>query len=382
MAPTKTFLIGVKPANRQLAIAILMLKHCDQLSLRCPGAKNDSAAAIGRKVSFLSRADSYRPPATRVRVRETHMSWIFMNGERVYKLKKPVQFPYLDFSTLERRAAACRAEVDLNRRLARDVYLGVVPLTENAAGYTIDGPGRTVDWLVVMRKLDENETLEAALHNHSLRRVQLERLAAVLGDFYSHARRILMDPEAYPVALYKAAVADWHILLNPHFDLPRGSIEHIAAVQRRFLTERSKVLRDRVHGRHIIDAHGDLRPEHIWLSAHFPIIDCLEFNAHLRALDALEEVAFLHLECERLGSRWAGDFIRQRLANLLRDDPSNGVFLFYRIGRAMLRARLSIAHLNDVQPRMPEKWPRLTRAYLGFAMADAKRLERFLSARQ
>ncbi|WP_456635239.1 hypothetical protein [Bradyrhizobium sp. USDA 10063] len=375
-------MIDIKPDALQLAIAILMLQRHDQPSFTRSRVENDSAAAIARKVNFLSRPDSYTPAVTAVRVRETHMSWVFMNGERVYKLKKPVRFPYLDFSTVERRAAACRAEADLNRRLAHDVYLGVVPLTENAASYAIDGSGRIVDWLVVMRKLDENDTLESALHHRNLHRPQLKRLTAVLGDFYSRATRILMDPETYPVALYKAAIADWHMLLNPRFDLPRGSIEHIAAVQRRFLTECSTVLKDRVHHRHIVDAHGDLRPEHIWLSAPFPIIDCLEFNAHLRALDALEEIAFLHLECERLGSRWAGDFIRQRLAKLLRDDPSNGVFLFYRIGRAMLRARLSIAHLNDVQPRTPEKWPRLTRAYLGFAMADAKRLERLLSARQ
>jgi aminoglycoside phosphotransferase family enzyme len=343
-----------------------------------PPDADNGAAALARKVSFLSRPESYTPRPDRVVARETHMSWVFMDGERVYKLKKPVRFPYLDFSTLSRRAAACRAEADLNRRLAPQVYLGVVPLTETAAGYMIDGPGRVVDWLVVMRKLNEDETLEAALHGHRVRGAQVEALARTLNGFYSHAGRILVDPELYPTSLYKAAVTDWRLLLDGRFGLPRGKIERAASIQRRFLKLRTTMLADRVRQRHIIDAHGDLRPEHIWLSPPFPIIDCLEFDPRLRALDALDEVAFLHLECERLGGRWVGDVIRQRLGRMLDDDPESGLFLFYRIGRAMLRARLSIAHLLDPHPRTPEKWPRLARAYLTLAEADAKRLARLL----
>src|SRR6516162_9939017 len=91
-------------------------------------AANDSASALAAKVDFLSRPESYIPRPQAVVARETHMSWVFMAGERVYKLKKPVRFPYLDFSTLDRRATACRAEACLNRRLAGDVYVGVVPL--------------------------------------------------------------------------------------------------------------------------------------------------------------------------------------------------------------------------------------------------------------
>ncbi|MBI5265077.1 MAG: hypothetical protein HY852_25055 [Bradyrhizobium sp.] len=306
------------------------------------------------------------------------MSWVFMNGERVYKLKKPVRFPYLDFSTLERRAAACRAEADLNRRLAPDVYLGVVPLTEAKGSLAINGTGPVIDWLVVMRKLDEEGTLETALHNRRVRPIEAERLARTLGRFYSHAKRILTNPETYVASLYEAAVMDWRVLLDHRFGLPHGTIARVASLQRRFLTAHAKILIARVRQRHIVDAHGDLRPEHIWLSAPFAIIDCLEFNSRLRALDALDEIAFLHLECERLGERWAGDVIRRHLARQLQDDPVNGLFLFYRIGRAMLRARLSIAHLLDPHPRTPEKWPRQAQAYLALAEADARRLARLL----
>ena len=289
-----------------------------------------------------------------------------------------MRFSYLDFSTFERRAAACRAEVLLNRRLAPDVYLGVAPLSATSTGYEIASNGPVIDWLVVMRRLDESQTLEAAVRNQAVSPVQVHPLADILGRFYSHASRVLIAPENYALSLQKAALADRRVLLKPAFDLPQGTIERIANVQQRFLRQRVEVLTERVHRRLVLDGHGDLRPEHIWLTAPFPIIDCLEFDARLRASDALDELAFLHLECERLGARWVGETLRDRLSILLDDNPATGLFFFYRIGRAMLRARLSIAHLADPHPRTPEKWPRLALTYLALARKDAARLERLL----
>src|SRR5262249_364790 len=103
--------------------------------------------SLDEKVAFLSRTTSYRQPVRRVGRRETHMSWIFLAGEEVYKLKKPLRFPYLDFSTLARREAACRAELTLNRRLAPNVYKAVVPIRWWSRGLTISGPGGIADWL-------------------------------------------------------------------------------------------------------------------------------------------------------------------------------------------------------------------------------------------
>ncbi len=340
------------------------------------------AAATAAKVRFLSCPGSYAPPAQSIVTRETHMSWVFMTADRVYKLKKPVRFAYLDFSTLALRAQACRAEYTLNRRLAPDVYLGFVPLTCSNSGFAINGDGPIVDWLVVMRRLDETATLEAALGGRRASRAQIDRLASILAVFYLRAERIRVAPVSYLVSLRKDCAEDYRILLDARFSLPQGLIERVAYVQQRYLAECAGILRDRVHRRHLVDGHGDLRPEHIWLSNAFPIIDCLEFNDRLRALDALDEIAFLHLECERLGGVRAGERIRRRLAPRLNDDPANGAFLFYRIKRAMLRARLSIAHLIDPHPRTPEKWPRLTQSYLHFAATDAAKLERLLDVRR
>src|SRR5258707_13908824 len=103
------------------------------------------------------------PPVRSVRRHETHMSWVFLAGEEVYKLKKSLRFPYLDFSTLARREAACRAELTLNRRLAPNVYQTVMPIRWSSHGLAIGGPGEIVDWLVGMRRLDGRQPLEYGL---------------------------------------------------------------------------------------------------------------------------------------------------------------------------------------------------------------------------
>ena len=113
-----------------------------------------TSTSLAEKIAFLGRADSYGAISPVV-CRETHMSWVFVTGAEAYKLKKPLRLPYLDFSTLERRRAACEAELTLNRRLAPDVYKRVEPLTLSGGRYRLGGTGEVVDWLVVMRRLDE-----------------------------------------------------------------------------------------------------------------------------------------------------------------------------------------------------------------------------------
>ncbi|WP_374447790.1 hypothetical protein [Stella sp.] len=347
-----------------------------------PGEPPAPADGLAAKVAFLGDPRAYPEPVAAVEVVETHMSWVFLAGGRVYKLKKPVRFPYLDFSTLARRAAACRAEDRLNRRLAPEVYLGIVPLTAAASGLALGGEGEVVDWLVVMRRLDPAANLEPALRGGRLPPAEVERVAAVLRSFYRRARPVPTSAGRHRDHWRQATEANRRLLADPRFRLPAGLVGRIAMVQRRFLATRSAALAARVRAGRIVDAHGDLRPEHVWLTRPVAIIDCLEFDPRLRALDPLDELAFLSVECERLGAAWVGRHIHRRLAAALREPPASGLFLFYRTQRAMLRARLAIAHLLDAQPRTPAKWPLQARAYLRIAAGDARRLERLLRTRK
>jgi aminoglycoside phosphotransferase family enzyme len=337
---------------------------------------------LAAKVEFLSRAETYPHRPDSVSLRETHMSWVFLAGDRAYKLKKPVQFPYLDFSTLARREAACRAELELNRRLAPDIYLEVAPLMHSAGGLSIGGGGNVVDWLVVMRRLDERNMLDRTIADGRLETWQLDLLVGALVGFYRRAVRVFLAP-AHHLAEWRRALAyNRGVLLDDRLGLPPGLVQHLDSVQRRFLARCGDLLAERAHRRRIVDGHGDLRPEHIWLGDPVKIIDCLEFNPRLRAVDPYDEVAFLSVECERLGAAWAGDYIKRHVTRALGDGPTAQLFAFYRCQRATLRARLAIAHLLEPNPRSPEKWPALAHAYLSIAAKQAARIERMLRTRE
>ena len=334
--------------------------------------------SLADKVAFLSRGRVYRPPVAEVTQRETHMSHVFLVGDQVFKLKKPVRFPYLDFSTPQRREAACRAEIELNRRLAPDVYRGVVPLVRSATGLAIGGRGEVVDWLVVMKRLDESDMLDCLIAEQRVDAIKLDRLVAVLAQFYRRATPVLLSPAIHLVDWKRSLAYNRRILLDPRFGIPAGLVQRVDHAQRQFLDRHSGLITARLRHRRIVSGHGDLRPEHIWLGEEVRIIDCLEFNPRLRVVDPFDEVAYLSLECERLGAAWVSAFIEHSMKRLLRDGPAEELFTFYRCHRATLRARLAIAHLLEEHPRTPEKWPRLARAYLKLAEASARKLDMFL----
>lgn len=341
-------------------------------------ATNGTGPTPEAKVGFLSRPEAYRPVPDEVIRRETHMSWVFLVGDRVYKLKKPVRFPYLDFSTLALREAACRAELRLNRALAPDIYLDVLPLVETGAGLSLGGAGTPIDWLVCMTRLDERGMLECMIGEWRVEIPQLDRLVATLAQFYHAATPVFLSPQVYLADWKRSLAYNRRILLDARFNMPTGLVRRIDCAQRIFLERCGDLIAARMRRRRIVEGHGDLRPEHIWLGDKIRIIDCLEFNPRLRVVDPFDEVAFLSLECERLGAAWVGAYIERRMKRMLRDGPVEELFTFYRCHRAMLRARLAIAHLLEEHPRTPEKWPRLARIYLKLAEKSARKLEALL----
>ena len=344
-----------------------------------PACHERAPPALADKVAFLRRPASYAG-AAEVAARETHMSWVFLVGDDAYKLKKPVRFPYLDFSTLPRRERACRAEVALNRRLAPDVYIGVVPLT-GAGGLALGGAGEPVDWLVHMKRLDEGLMLDRMIGKGRLRASDIDRLAEVLADFYRRAEPVKLSPDVHLVEARRLLALNRGVLLDPRFNLPAGLVRRVDAVLECFLAQCGGLIAARMRKRRVVDGHGDLRPEHICLGESIHIIDCLEFNARLRVVDPFDEIAYLALECERLGAGWAGARLKAGMTRLLRDRPAEPLFTFYSAYRAMLRARLAIAHLDEDPPRTPEKWPLLANHYLALAAQSARRLEAWLRKR-
>lgn len=327
-----------------------------------------SEITLDEKLRFLRQPAAYECGNDEVVVEETHMSWVFLVGKRAYKLKKPVCYSYLDFSTVEARARDCREEVRLNRRLAPDVYLGVVPLTvASGGGLSIGGNGVPVDWLVVMRRLPRERMLDRALSGGHVDREEVIAVADALCDFYRGATRADISPEEYVAQFRREQEKNREVLTDTAFDLDGARIADTLCLVDDVLANDAALLMARVEAGRVVEGHGDLRPEHVCLNTPPVIIDCLEFNRELRLVDPVDELMFLGLECKRLGDGWIGATLFERYSARLGDAPPTALLDFYWRYRACLRARLSLVHILERDTRAPGKWLPLARQYLALA---------------
>ncbi len=318
--------------------------------------------------ALLSDPASFPGHPGRVEVIETHMSFVFIGGEHVYKLKKAIRLGEIDFTTLEARRLNCERELSLNQRLAPGTYLKVVPVVRQADGpLAIEGNGVPVEWIVVMRRLDQASLLDSMVIRGEASPAHIDRLCSMLARFYREAPVIDIPPSEWIAAWREGINLIDASLSDPLFALPVTSHAEPVGALRSFVNHHSDMLAARLAAGRIVDGHGDLRPEHVLLGPAPQVIDRLEFSARLRRLDPMDEASFLGMECERLGAVRIGPRLVECLARQLNDDPPERLLRFYRCYRACLRARLSIEHLRDRNPRTPQKWPQRTREYLALA---------------
>lgn len=328
----------------------------------------EPASSLEAKVDFLLQPGVYPEPTQKVEAVETHMSWVFLTERFAYKLKKPAKTSFLDFSTLELRKHFCEEEIRLNQRLASAVYLGTVAITRADGEMAIDGDGPAIEWLVKMHRLQRERMLDQAIRNHSFTHDEIRRLARRLSMFYRQALPVPLSAFDYRRRLEAAAAENFEELRKEGEYLARERVERVHSAQLAFLRSCSRLLEQRVQDGRIIEAHGDLRPEHVFLGADPQIIDCLEFNAELRTLDPADELAFFAVECEMLGAPAIGTTVFDQYRSDSGDDPSQKLVDFYKCYRAALRAKLSIWHLREAQVRDPARWPKQARRYLDLAV--------------
>jgi aminoglycoside phosphotransferase family enzyme len=319
------------------------------------------------KVSFLADASSYSPQPSRVEVIETHFAWVFLAGERAYKLKKATHLRGADWRSLEGREHACREELRLNRQISPATYLAVEPLVQTPAGLSIGGKGRVVDWLVVMQRLASARMLDSALTAHSVTCTDLESVLRFLVEFYRTRSPLSFSASAYLRRTLTRLDESVAALQPPRLTLTEDLQSLPSELRRAFELLRSQ-LAQRAEARHIVEGHGDLRAEHVWLGPPVQIIDALEAYADLRMLDTAEEIAMLAEECERSGAQWAAAFVRDRYRSLAADPCSDALLEFYEALRAVNRAKLAAWHLDD-SAQFPDPAPWRERALLAAAAA-------------
>jgi uncharacterized protein len=253
-------------------------------------------------------------PETAATVAETHSAVVFFVGDRAYKLKKRVDLGFLDFTTREARERTCHREVELNRRLAPDVYLGVADVV---------GPdGQPCDHLVVMRRLPEDRRLATVLSTGEDVTDALRAVARQIAVLHSSVATSRTDPEIARVATRDAVARNWQDnrdTLSTCADniVPRAELDRVSALARQYLAGRQRLFDLRIADGMVRDGHGDLLAQDVFCLSDGPrILDCLEFADHYRFGDVLLDVAFLAMDLERLGHpelaahflRWYRDF--------------------------------------------------------------------------
>jgi aminoglycoside phosphotransferase family enzyme/predicted kinase len=313
-----------------------------------------TVAALPPLIRALLRPEAYPHPAGPVQLRETHLSWVLLAGDFAYKVKKPVALGFADFSTLERRAAACADEVRLNRRLCQGVYLGVVDLVARGDAITVGGSGDSVEPAVRMRRLPEAGMLPALLARGAVDAHLVARIARILARFHAAAATGPGVDEWGTPAAVRANWAENFAQTAPFVgrSLPAATLVTVRAAVGQFIDQHQQLLHSRVATGRVRDGHGDLHAGNICVEGRrLHLFDCIEFSPRYRCADVAADVAFLAMDLDRhgradLGAAFADAYIRQSgdgdLAQLLD---------FYKCYRAWVRGKVLSLRLD--QPGLP-----------------------------
>lgn len=340
-----------------------------------PNPQSRASVALAEKVDFLKQPAAYPDAPDAVEAVETHMAWVFLMDRHAYKLKKPVDLEKLDFTTRERRHWACVEEVRLNRRLAGDVYQGVVPLRVGPQGQLRFGDGGDiVDWLVQMQRLPADRMLDVLIENGEWPPDDVQAAARKLAHFYRAAPPVAFAPSEYVRRCYDEVAAATHALAAASHPLPRERVRETFARQTHFLRRRPDFLQARARENRIVEGHGDLRPEHICLTDEPVIFDCMEFDRALRLLDPVDEISVLAMECERLGVPAVGALVLATYTEVTGDAPPERLMHFYQSYCAVQRARIAVRHTRRPHTFDEAVWTRRANTYLDLALYHAERL--------
>ncbi len=286
---------------------------------------------------------------------ETHISLLFLTGSHVYKVKKPVDFGFLDFTSLEKRKYFCEEEVRLNLRLAPELYLGVVKITQDRNRISLDGSGNLVEYAVKMKQIPEELLMHKLLEKKQVTSRMIESISEKLVRFYFTAEtndrikgfakpeRIKQDTDE------NFEQTERYIGIT----IPKDIYEGIKNKTNEFFKKNRDVFHQRINSDHIRDCHGDLRLEHIFWGDEIAIFDCIEFNERFRYTDVAADIGFLAMDLDYHGREDLSEHLTNAYIGESGDYELMEILDFYKCYRAYVRGKVESFRLDD--PNMPEK---------------------------
>ncbi len=328
-------------------------------------------------IEGLSQPAAYAFPLQRVDVRQTHISVVFLAGPCAYKLKKPVNLGFLDFSTLERRRYFCEQEVRLNRRLAPTVYLGVVPIVRTPSGIRIEAEGEILDWAVKMERLPEQATLQQRLWRGKVHAPLVESLGQKLARFHAEA-----EGNDHISSFGRLEVVAQNVRENLEQTGPlvgvtisRAVIDRLRELFESGLTALGPLMEKRAQAHVPRDTHGDLHLDHVYFfpdrqtPADLVIIDCIEFNERFRFADPVSDMAFLYMDFLFHGRRDLAEQFAQSYFQASGDAQGKPLLSFYSAYRAAVRGKVEGFQLTEEEVPAAEQAKALARARARWLLA-------------
>lgn len=303
-------------------------------------------------INDLSDPTAYPEKSLNITVVHTHISTVFIGDEIVYKIKKPVNFGFLDYSTLKKRHHFCKKENELNRRLAHDVYLGVFPVTFDGLKYRIDGSGEIVDYAVKMRRLPEEELLKNRFLKKRISSYDIERLSQAIAEFHKKSKRTKIIDQYGEIEAIKFNT-DENFLQTQDFigkSISQKQFNEIKQWTNDFYQIKPELFKNRIKKGRIRDCHGDLHMEHIYLTDPIIIYDCIEFNDRIRYSDTFADIAFLLMDLEfNKGENLSELLYKSYLTKMKEQDETTYQLInFYKVYRAYVRGKVVSFMLKDV----------------------------------
>jgi uncharacterized protein len=308
-------------------------------------------ATLPPVIASLLRSDAYPHEADDVELVQTHVSYVLLAGEFVYKLKKPLDLGFLDYSTLDRRKLMCEEEVRLNRRLCDDVYLGVVPIVRDDGAYRVSGDGEPVEYAVQMQRLPQERMMPALIERGEVGAADIRRLAQRLAEFH---RTSETDDRIAAFGRMPGVKQNW----DENFDqtepyigrtISREQFEAIRSYVDGFMRSRRSLIERRADEGRTRDCHGDLRSDAVVIreDGTVCVMDCIEFNDRIRYGDVASDLAFLVMDLEFRGHQRLADAVAGAYIGEAADETLPAVLNFYKCYRAYVRGKVDGFQLDD-----------------------------------
>jgi aminoglycoside phosphotransferase family enzyme/predicted kinase len=309
----------------------------------------------------------YPHPVERVHLIETHISWVFLTGKYVYKVKKPVDLGFVDFTSLELRRRACEEELRLNRRLAAEIYLAVVEIRGTPDAPRIEGGGALLDYAVKMREFPQDALAAKALASGDFGDDAIDRLAATIAAFHARVPAAMAGRLGSPASVIAAARQNFaQILPRLHDAKDRSVLLALRRWSEREATAKRETFAARKRSGHVRECHGDLHLGNVALIDGVPVaFDGIEFSAELRWIDVMSEVAFLFMDLADRGRTDLGWRFLNRYLEASGDYAGLAVLRYYAVYRAIVRAKVHLMRAQEPGLDRAES-ARLVRAFRGY----------------